>query len=58
VLEIYRTLIGTLQGNAWLLLVFFVAALIAYVIVRGFELRRAQTDAQQVAEADHASGGE
>jgi hypothetical protein len=58
VLEIYRTLIGTLQGNAWLLLVFFVAALIAYVIVRGFELRRAQTDAQQVAEADHASRGE
>jgi hypothetical protein len=58
VLEIYRTLIGTLQSNAWLLLVFFVAALIAYVIVRGFELRRAQTGAQQVAEADHASGGE
>ena len=40
VLEVYRTLIGTLQSNAWLLLVFFVAALIAYVIVRGFELRQ------------------
>lgn len=40
VLEIYRTLIGTLQSNAWLLLVFFAAALIAYVIVRGFELRQ------------------
>ena len=41
VLEVYRTLIGTLQSAAWLLLVFFVFALIAYVIVRGFELRRA-----------------
>lgn len=40
VLEVYRTLIGTLQSAAWLLLVFFVFALIAYVIVRGFELRR------------------
>ena len=40
VLEVYRTLIGTLQSAAWLLLVFFIFALIAYVIVRGFELRR------------------
>ena len=39
VLEVYRTLIGTLQSAAWLLLVFFVFALIAYVIVRGFEIR-------------------
>lgn len=44
VLEVYRTLIGTLQSCAWLLLVFFVFALIAYVIVRGFELRRAPRD--------------
>lgn len=40
VLEVYRTLIGTMQSAAWLLLVFFVFALIAYVMVRGFELRR------------------
>jgi hypothetical protein len=39
VLEIYGTLIGTLQSIAWLLLVFFLFALIAYVLVRGFELR-------------------
>jgi hypothetical protein len=39
-LEIYRTVIGTLQSTAWVLLVFFVVALIAYVLVRGFELRR------------------
>ncbi len=40
VLEVYRTLIGTLQSTAWLLLIFFVFALIAYVIIRGFELYR------------------
>lgn len=40
VLEVYRTVIGTLQSIAWLLLIFFVVALIAYVIVRAFELRR------------------
>ena len=39
VLEVYRTIIGTLQGLAWLLLVFFVVALIAFVIIRVFELR-------------------
>ena len=41
VLEVYRTIIETLQSIAWMLLVFFVFALIAYVVVRGFELRRA-----------------
>ena len=40
ILEVYRTLIGTLQSVAWVLLVFFVFALIAYVITRGFELQR------------------
>jgi flagellar biosynthesis/type III secretory pathway M-ring protein FliF/YscJ len=39
-LEIYRTIIGTLQSNAWILLLFFLFALIAYVIVRGMETRR------------------
>jgi hypothetical protein len=40
ILELYRTVIETLQGIAWLLLVFFVIALIAYVIVRFTETRR------------------
>jgi len=40
VLEVYRTVIGTLQSVAWMLLVFFVFALIAYVIVRGMEAKR------------------
>lgn len=34
VLEVYRTIIGSLQGLAWALLVFFIVALIAFVIVR------------------------
>jgi hypothetical protein len=41
VLELYRTIIEALQGIAWMLLVFFVFALIAYVIVRIGETRRA-----------------
>jgi hypothetical protein len=40
VLEVYRTIIETLQSVAWMLLVFFIFALIAYVTPRGFELRR------------------
>lgn len=40
VLEIYRTIIGSLSGIAWMLLVFFIFALIAFVIVRMSELRR------------------
>ena len=34
VLEVYRTVIETLQALAWLLLIFFLFAMIAYVIVR------------------------
>ena len=41
VLEVYRAGIGALQSIAWMLLVFFVFALIAYVIVRGMEARKA-----------------
>jgi hypothetical protein len=39
VLEVYRTVIGTLQGIAWLLLVFFVFALVGFIIVRLSEIR-------------------
>lgn len=41
VLEIYRTIIESLQGIAWMLLVFFVVALVAYVIVRIAEMKTA-----------------
>lgn len=40
ILEVYRAIIGTLEGLAWMLLLFFVFALVAYVIVRAFELKR------------------
>lgn len=43
VLELYRTVIETLQGIAWMLLVFFVFALIAYVIVRFAEIKYDKT---------------
>jgi hypothetical protein len=46
VLEVYRTVIETLQGIAWMLLCFFAVALIAYVLVRIFELRRGKVDEQ------------
>lgn len=41
-LEVYRTIIETLQAIAWMYLVVFVFALIAFVIVRGFELKRSR----------------
>lgn len=40
VLELYRTIIETLQGLAWALLVFFVCSLFAFVMVRLLELRK------------------
>ena len=40
ILEVYRTIIETLQGIAWMLLVFFVFALLAYVAVRLLEARK------------------
>jgi hypothetical protein len=39
-LEIYKTVIGSLQSVTWLLLIFFLFALVAYVVVRGFESRK------------------
>jgi hypothetical protein len=40
VVEIYKTVLGALQSTAWMLLVFFLFALLAFVVVRGFESRR------------------
>ncbi len=39
VIEVYKTIIGSLQSIAWMLLIFFLFALVAYVILRGFEMR-------------------
>ena len=38
-LEIYRAIVGTLQSVAWMLLVFFLVSMIAYVIVKGREVK-------------------
>ena len=46
-LEVYRTVIGTLQSIAWMLLVFFVFTLIAYVIVRGLEAKQSKPPAEK-----------
>jgi sensor histidine kinase regulating citrate/malate metabolism len=43
VLESYRSIIGALQGTVMLLLAFFIFALIAFVIVRAFEIRKGKT---------------
>lgn len=40
VLEVYRTIIGSLQGIAWMLLVFFIFALVAFVVVKLIEMKR------------------
>jgi sensor histidine kinase regulating citrate/malate metabolism len=44
ILEVYRTIIETLQGLAWVLLVFFVCALFAFVLVRIIEIRNQKKD--------------
>jgi hypothetical protein len=44
VMEIYRTVIGSLQSIATMLLLFFLCGMIAIVIMRGFERRRRQEE--------------
>ena len=43
-LEVYRTVIETLQSVAWMLLVVFIFLLLAYVVARGLALRAAKPD--------------
>jgi hypothetical protein len=46
IFELYRASIETLQGIAWMLLVFFAFALISYVIVRIGEAGKEQTSSE------------
>ena len=46
VFEVYGTIMATLQSTAWMLLVVFLFALIAFVILRAFELRAARRTAE------------
>ena len=57
IIEVYRTIIGSLQGIAWLLLVFFVFALIAYVIVRVGEGRSRARSEPGARESGTEGGG-
>ena len=43
VFEVYRTLVETLQSDAWMLLLFFLFAMVAFVVVKAIELRRPAT---------------
>jgi hypothetical protein len=38
--ELFRSFVGALQAITWMLLLVFLFALIAFVVVRGMELRR------------------
>jgi len=51
-MEVYSTAIGSLSAITWMLLVFFVFALVAYVVVRAVETRRGGAS-----EASEASEG-
>lgn len=44
VLEIYRTILDSLQSVAWMLLLFYIFSLIAYVIIRIFEHNKGQKE--------------
>jgi hypothetical protein len=39
-LEIYQTLISSMQSITWMLLVFFIFSMLAYVIIRVFEIKK------------------
>jgi len=46
-LEFYKTIIGTLQSVAWMLLLFFLVALIAFIIIKGQEQRHKQSSSAE-----------
>jgi hypothetical protein len=51
IIEVYKSVIGSLQSIAWMLLIFFLFALIAYVVVRGFEAKRLPSKSDSVERA-------
>lgn len=54
--EIYSTVIGALGAITWMLLVFFVFALVAYVVVRVFELKRGGDASASGVESEPGAG--
>jgi hypothetical protein len=51
IIELYKSVIGSLQSIAWMLLIFFLFALIAYVVVRGFEAKRTSAKGEKIENA-------
>jgi hypothetical protein len=51
IILVYKSFIGSLQSISWMLLIFFLFALIAYVVVRGFEAKRLPAKGDQVERA-------
>ncbi len=49
-LEIYQVIMGTLENTVTFLFFFFIFGLIAFVVVRAFELRKAKPESSQVGE--------
>ncbi|OWY40784.1 hypothetical protein CEK28_00470 [Xenophilus sp. AP218F] len=43
-LELFNAFINTLQSIAWVMLLFFLCAMLAYVIMRAIELRRSENE--------------
>lgn len=52
-IEVYRTIIETMQSIAWMYLIIFIFALIAYVIIRGFELKTTSKSTQKNTNTSH-----
>ncbi len=48
IIEVYKSIIDSLQSIAWMLLIFFLFALIAYVIVRGFEMKKLDSKNEKI----------
>lgn len=58
ILEVYRTVIESLQGLAWLLLVFFIVALCAFVVVRIVEMAKVSKPAGTETPKPNATEGQ
>jgi hypothetical protein len=49
IFEVYRAVIGTLEAISWVLLIFFIFALLAFVVVRVFEMKKSKKDEDKAA---------
>jgi hypothetical protein len=57
IIEVYSSAIGALGAITWMLLVFFVFALVAYVVVRSLEMRRSDHAVDRTAAGEPGGPG-